>query len=313
MLNLKTPVYILIVCCLLLTTTSLFGEESGPKLAKQRIVFSTVYGDLVFALYPEVAPLHVAQMLNLTKLGIFDSGQVMRVIPNFIIQFSDRYRRLKPLSKEQADAIKPIKAEFSDELFHFKGILSMARYDNDPDSATMSFSIMLGNAPHLDGKYTIFGRLESGGSVVDRILTIPLNGEQLSNRVVINRAYIVDDIEAYYQKHPKDPVENMGMVQSTQLAKKDKPKPTVSQTKMLHLVAILLGAIIMVSLFGVLLSKHISHNRLISLLLVNVLIGGFGLFMLLTPETGNSSWLGIVIFMGIFGMLRLMSRFEKSS
>lgn len=313
MFNAKTQLRFLLVCYLLFMTAQTGAEESGPTIAKQRIVFSTVYGDLVFALYPDIAPQHVKQMLKLTRMGVFDAGQVMRVIPNFIIQFSDSYRRLKPLSREQADAITHIKAEFTDRIPHTKGILSMARYDNDPDSATMSFSIMLGNAPHLDGKYTIFGHLESGGSVVDRILSIPLNGEQLSTRVVINRAYIVDDIETYYQTHPRDPVENMGMVNSTQIEKKTKPKATETELKLQQLTGILLATVIMVSLLGVLLSRHVSHNRLVSLLLLNVLIGGFGLIIVLTPETGNSSWLGVALFMGIFGMLRLMSRFEKNS
>ena len=292
------------------------AEEYTPRVAKERIVFSTVHGDLVFALYPDIAPQHVEQLLKLTRLGVFDYSQVMRVIPTFIVQFSDTYRRAKPLTKEQSDAVQPIKGEFTRKIRHTKGRLTMARYDDKPDSATSSFSILLGEAPHLDGKYTIFGHLESGGSVINRILMIPLKGESPSQNTLVNRAYVVDDIEAYYKKHPKDPIDNMGQVRTTQLQEQPEGAArgkSLQQHELNKLIAILLGAIIMVSLFGVLLHNHIGKNRLISLLMVNVLIAGFALFIILTPRTSGSSWLGFVLFMAIFGLFRLMSRFEKST
>ena len=107
----------------------------------------------------------------------------------------------------------------------------------------------------------------------------------------------------------------MGQVQTTQLADEpqDANQKSIPQHQINQLIAILLGAIIMVSLLGVLLQKHLGPNRLISLLLVNVLIGGFGLFMILTPLTATSTWIGFVLFMAIFALFRLMSRFEKSS
>jgi len=271
---------------------------------------------MVFALYPDIAPQHVKQLLKLTRLGVFDYSQVIRVIPGFIVQFSDSYRRAKPLTQEQSDAIQPIKAEFTSKIKHSKGRLTMARYDDKPDSATSSFSILLGDAPHLDGQYTIFGHLESGGSVVNNILLIPLKGEEPSRRTIINRAYIIDDIEAYYKTHRKDPIDTMGQVLVTQLQEQADDSTqgrTVPQHEIIKLIAIFLAAIIMVSLFGILLQKHIGKNRLLSLLMVNVLISGFALFIILTPRTSGSNWIGFVLFMAIFGLFRLMSRFEKSS
>ena len=306
----------LAVCSLLLISEILHAEEYTPQVAREHIVFSTVHGDLVFALYPDIAPQHVEQLLKLTRMGVFNYTQVMRVIPGFIVQFSDSYRRAKPLTKEQSDAVQPIKAEFTDKIRHIKGRLTMARYDDNPDSATSSFSILLGDAPHLDKKYTIFGHLESGGSVVNSILLIPLKGEAPSQPTLISRAYVVDDIEAYYQSHPKDPIDTIGQVQITQLQEQPESKTqgkTLQQRELVKLIGIFLGAIIMVSLFGVLLHNHIGKNRLISLLMVNVLISGFALFIILTPRTSGSNWLGFVLFMAIFGLFRLMSRFEKSS
>ncbi|MGD8570702.1 MAG: peptidylprolyl isomerase [Gammaproteobacteria bacterium] len=302
-------------CAALLFSQSLYAEQQQLRIAKQHIIFSTNQGDLVFALYPDVAPRHVSQLLKLTQNGVFNYTRVMRVIPGFIIQFADSYRRLRPLTKKQADLITNIKAEFSDTVKHLKGRLTMARYDNDPDSATTSFSILLGDAPHLDGKYTVFGELESGGSVVNSILSIPLKGEKLTSRVMVNRAYVVNDIAAYYKTHPKDPIDDMGMVKTVQLGDTEQrdTRPDPERANLIKLFSILLVIIILVSLLGVLLQRHVDKNRLISLLLVNVLIAGFGLIILYTPETRDSRWLGIALFFAIFGLFRLMSRFEKSS
>jgi len=239
----------------------------------------------------------------------------MRVIPNFVIQFADQYRRLSPLTKDQADAITKIRAEFSNTLKHKLGVLTMARYDEDIHSATMSFSIMLGNAPHLDKQYTIFGHLESGGSVVDKILLVPLDGEKPSQQIAITKAYVVNNADEYYATHPVDPVENMGRVITPRLSAEDKKKKEkqIPAGDIPNLIAILMVAIVLISLLGVLLSKHLSQARLVSLLLVNVLISGFGIFIIVTPSTAGSSWLGFVVFMGLFGLFRLMSRFEKNA
>ena len=76
-------IHMLIAVLLLFSATSI-ADADIPKMSEKRIVFRTQFGDLVFALYPEVAPLHVQQLMKLTELGVFDHGQVMRVIPNFV-------------------------------------------------------------------------------------------------------------------------------------------------------------------------------------------------------------------------------------
>src|SRR6185369_7440944 len=62
--------------------------------------------------------------------------------------------------------------EFS-SIRHVRGVLSMAREDADINSAETSFSILLGPAPHLDGKYTVFGRLEAGEAVLEEMVKVP--------------------------------------------------------------------------------------------------------------------------------------------
>jgi cyclophilin family peptidyl-prolyl cis-trans isomerase len=143
------------------------------RLSDEKAVLHTVAGDIVFAFYPDVAPDHGEQVKKLIALGAYDTTHFFRVEPGFIIQVSTLYdRKGTVLTAEQIAAIQPLKAEFSD-LKHVRGMLSMARLTDDPDSGDTSFYIMLDSAPHLDQKYTIFGEVVSGFDVIDRIVGMP--------------------------------------------------------------------------------------------------------------------------------------------
>ena len=60
----------------------------------------------------------------------------------------------------------PLKAEFRSDVKHVRGVVSMAHGD-DPNSATTSFFLMLGDAPSLDGQFSAFGRVVEGLEVLD--------------------------------------------------------------------------------------------------------------------------------------------------
>jgi peptidyl-prolyl cis-trans isomerase-like 3 len=65
----------------------------------------------------------------------------------------------------------------------------MARGD-DPNSADTSFFLVLGAAPHLDGKYTIFGKVVDGIEVLDEIEKVPRDGERPRQRIELIEAAI---------------------------------------------------------------------------------------------------------------------------
>jgi peptidyl-prolyl cis-trans isomerase B (cyclophilin B) len=65
----------------------------------------------------------------------------------------------------------------------------MARGD-DPDSASTSFFLMLGDAPHLDGKYSAFGQVVEGLDVLDAFGKEDLDGETPRRRLEITEAVI---------------------------------------------------------------------------------------------------------------------------
>jgi peptidyl-prolyl cis-trans isomerase B (cyclophilin B) len=77
--------------------------------------------------------------------------------------------------------VRPMKGEFRTDVKHIRGIVSMARSD-DPDSASTSFFLMLGAAPHLDGQYTMFGRVIEGLEVLDAFDKEEITGEDTPKR-----------------------------------------------------------------------------------------------------------------------------------
>ena len=84
--------------------------------------------------------------------------------------------RTAPLDEfQRAAASQSVPGEFS-ELKHTRGTLSMARYD-DPNSGTSSFSILLGDAPHLDRKYAVFGRMTMGDEALRSMEAMPTRRE----------------------------------------------------------------------------------------------------------------------------------------
>jgi cyclophilin family peptidyl-prolyl cis-trans isomerase len=146
--------------------------KKGPPVGDERVLLRTTRGDLVVGLYDGVAPKHAAQIRKLVRLGVYDSTSIFRVEPGFVAQLTNAQNRKKALTPEQHKAIAPIPAEFS-KLPHRLGAVSMARDNDDVNSAETSFSFMLGRAPELDGKYTIIGELEFGQPLLDLVAKEP--------------------------------------------------------------------------------------------------------------------------------------------
>ena len=120
-------------------------------------------------LYPEIAPITVANFERLVKEGFYDGGIFHRVIPHFMIQGGD------PTGTGRGGPGWNIKGEFAangvpNDLKHTAGVLSMARA-MDPNSAGSQFFIMVDDAPHLDGQYAAFGCLIEGLDVARKIVS----------------------------------------------------------------------------------------------------------------------------------------------
>jgi peptidyl-prolyl cis-trans isomerase B (cyclophilin B) len=165
-----------------------FAADTAVELGQYRAVLETTSGPITVEFFPDRAPEHVRNFLQLAQAGVFDGTAFHRVVPGFVVQTGALNTR-GPLSEKQQKLVRTLLPEFSDTK-HVKGILSMARGD-DPASASTSFFIVTGDASSLDGKYTVFGRVLEGMSVVDTIEGTPLNGEAPVARIDLARIRIL--------------------------------------------------------------------------------------------------------------------------
>ncbi|XP_072979120.1 peptidyl-prolyl cis-trans isomerase CYP23 [Typha angustifolia] len=167
-----------------------------PDLGSARVVFQTVYGDIEFGFFPYVAPKTVEHIFKLVRLGCYNTNHFFRVDRGFVAQVADVVGgRTAPMNEEQRlEAEKTVVGEFS-EVKHVRGILSMGRY-SDPDSGSSSFSILLGDAPHLDGQYAIFGRVTRGDDTLRQLEELPTRREGIfvmpTERITILSTYYYD-------------------------------------------------------------------------------------------------------------------------
>ncbi|MBI4683465.1 MAG: peptidylprolyl isomerase [Nitrospirae bacterium] len=141
-------------------------------MSETKAVIETKFGNIELKFFPDVAPNHVNNFIELAQKGFYNETTFHRVIPGFMIQGGD------PNSKNHNKAMHgmgdpgyKLKAEFNAKP-HKRGILSMAR-SNDPDSAGSQFFICVADAMFLNGQYTVFGEAVSGLDVIDKIVSQP--------------------------------------------------------------------------------------------------------------------------------------------
>ncbi len=141
------------------------------------------YGRVVIAMRPDLAPKHVARIKELTRQGFYDGVIFHRVIDGFMAQTGD------PNGNGTGGSGVKLPAEFSREPF-VRGTVGMAR-TRDPNSGDSQFFIMFAPAPHLNGQYTVWGRVVSGMEYVDRIK----RGEPPRNPDRIVRMRVAADVK----------------------------------------------------------------------------------------------------------------------
>ncbi|MCI0341318.1 MAG: HEAT repeat domain-containing protein [Planctomycetales bacterium] len=132
-----------------------------PQLAR-RLRIETTKGPIVLDLFPEEAPVHVANIAALADAGRYDGLAFHRVVPAFVIQGGD------PRGDGWGDAGYAIRDEVNPRVYS-RGTLGMP--NAGPDTGGCQLFITHLSTPHLDGNYTVFGRLADAASleVVDRI------------------------------------------------------------------------------------------------------------------------------------------------
>jgi peptidyl-prolyl cis-trans isomerase B (cyclophilin B) len=178
---------------------------ASSAAAETFVRLGTEAGDVLILMKEDVAPNHVANFVRLGQSGFYEGTYFHRIIPGFMIQGGDPNTKndnkaddgqggpawqdvLAEDEMAQLEAVRSmleakglgglpanagIKAEFNSES-HTRGTLSMAR-SNHPDSGGSQFFITVAHTAHLDGKYTVFGKVVSGMEFVDDIVSAGRN------------------------------------------------------------------------------------------------------------------------------------------
>ena len=159
---------LVLILCATLCCPLLFGCDKKEVKENPIVEITMTTGETIrMELYPDVAPITVANFLRYVKDGFFDGMVFHRIIQNFMIQtggFTKIEIQGTPYPLEKEATYPPIKGEFSsngikNDLKHTVGVVSMARFDGDCDSATAGFFICSADSPHLDGEYAAFGKV----------------------------------------------------------------------------------------------------------------------------------------------------------
>lgn len=141
---------------------SIFSTTSLAQEYKDMLTMETTKGTLMIELNEEIAPKHVERIKALAAEGFYDGVVFHRVIPGFMAQTGD------PTGTGMGGSeLADLPAEFTNTPFE-RGTLGMAR-SSDPNSANSQFFITFGDTPHLNGQYTVFGKVIEGMEVIDAI------------------------------------------------------------------------------------------------------------------------------------------------
>ncbi|MSQ79898.1 MAG: peptidylprolyl isomerase [Flavobacteriaceae bacterium] len=187
-------------------TKSPVKTMTAPNHLEHFIELQTTAGPITLKLYNET-PKHRDNFIKLVQSGFYDGLLFHRVIREFMIQGGDPQSKNAPTEMQlgNGDVGYKIPKEFNSIFCHKKGALAAAR-DENPDSASSGCQFYIvhgkqqddvvldqcqtrsgwkysslqrseyktkGGAPHLDGRYTVFGEVTIGIDVVDRIALSP--------------------------------------------------------------------------------------------------------------------------------------------
>lgn len=209
-----------------------YGSQVNLKDGNYHVLITTSLGNMVVKLYNET-PLHRDNFVSKVKEGFYDSLLFHRVINNFMIQGGDPDSRHAKAGASLGEGNAPgknIPAEFRTEqgIYHKRGVLAAAR-DNNPEksSSNCQFYIVqrkvwrpsqldstivkrnlslnetqkkiyttLGGTPHLDGGYTVYGELELGFDVLDKIAAVKTNPSDRPEQDVRMKMFLLNEIKS---------------------------------------------------------------------------------------------------------------------
>ena len=176
-------IYSLLIMLIILLGCTACGEKDLSKGSVDKVSYeetenitnfvkieATKNKVIIIELFPDIAPITVANFQKLVEEKFYDGIIFHRVINNFMIQGGD------PEGTGLGGSEEKIKGEFTNNgvennLSHTRGVISMARA-TDMDSASSQFFIVHADSTYLDGDYAAFGKVIAGMDVVDEIASV---------------------------------------------------------------------------------------------------------------------------------------------
>jgi len=198
----------LTLALLLLATGAVRAQASvtlRTGMSRNVIVFQTQYGDIHIGLFEREAPQTVAHVLELVELGAYNTVPITWISHNLGAKVNPVLdSREVPLSAVQRMAAeKTVPLELT-SYSHKAGYVTMVR-GTDPDSAMSAFTFVLADAPALDGRFSVFGRVLRGMDILSRSLkgfrhvhTLPIHSAHIYTVEDDHTKHCDDDLVEFY-------------------------------------------------------------------------------------------------------------------
>jgi peptidyl-prolyl cis-trans isomerase A (cyclophilin A) len=190
----KKTIFILILIVLIVgsfVAIKLTGNTMKELNDSNKVKLETTAGEIDIELYPDKAPITVANFKTYVKEGFYDNTIFHRIISGFMVQGGGM-----DASGEEKQTHAPIKLESKNGLSNKKGTIAMAR-TNIPDSATAQFFINVADNTFLDygtrdEGYAVFGKVIKGYDIVEKMSKVKTNANDVpTSQIKILKASFV--------------------------------------------------------------------------------------------------------------------------
>jgi len=203
-MKIKQPSYFILFILTMLgvSVAGVNAEKPPSEESRTEVLFETSMGSFTLELYPEKAPITVANFLTYVDDGFYDNTLFHRVIPDFVIQGGGFESGMKYKTPRA-----PVKNESSNRLKNITGTISMKRRSHT-DTATSQFYINLSHNDSLDyisdvqPGYTVFGKISKGMDVINKISMVETTTVDRSKDVPKDDVVLL----SVRRKAPVDPV-----------------------------------------------------------------------------------------------------------
>jgi peptidyl-prolyl cis-trans isomerase B (cyclophilin B) len=191
-----------------------FSQQEIDEMKAKAVIITMNGGTFFIEFFPEEAPNTVHNFLELVESGYYDGTVFHRIIPGFMIQGGDPNTKDPEFDRRlwgQGGPGYQISEEFN-TFQHDRGIVSMARGDHE-DSAGSQFFIVHEDSPHLDGEYTVFGRLVPGlPNVLNHIASLETDGNNAPLDLLEARIITAKILDPYTSANISIPDRNQSQI-----------------------------------------------------------------------------------------------------